>query len=115
MSTTEPVARAQRGRAPDGVFLGADASPSWVLFAATMIGLASVINFIYGIAAISNSAVFVGSAKFVVADLDTLGWVLVAVAVTQALTSFWVAAGVGFARWLGVAIAFVNAIVQMMI
>ena len=115
MSSTEPRARAQRDRAPDSASGGADSSLSWVMFAATMMGLVSVMNFIYGIAAVSNSSFFVGDAKFVLGGLNSLGWLLLVVALTQLLTSLGIASGVGFARWLGVGLAFVNALVQMLL
>src|SRR6478735_1608778 len=115
MSTTEPRARADRDRAPDGASRGADSSLSWVMFAATMMGLVSVMNFIYGIAAVSNSSFFVGDAKFVLGGLNSLGWLLLIVALTQLLTSLGIAGGVSFARWLGVGLALVNALVQMLL
>jgi hypothetical protein len=91
-----------------------DGGTGWMLFAASMLSIVAALNLIDGIAAVSNSKFFVGNAEFVVADLKTWGWILIAVAVIQAV----VVAGIvlewrGF-RWAGVAIAGLNSIAQLM-
>jgi hypothetical protein len=87
----------------------------WVLFAGTMLAVLGTLNVIEGIAAISNSTFFVENARFVVSGLNTWGWVLLATGVTQGLAGLGVWGRVGFARWLGVVIATVNAAAQMLI
>lgn len=115
MSMTEPTRFRTEQRPPDGVFLGADSSPSWVMFSASMIGLLAVMNFIYGIAAVAESSFFVGQTEFVFSGLSTWGWVLILIAAAQLLTSFGVAAQMTGARWVGVAVVSVNAIVQLLV
>ncbi|MDA0183432.1 hypothetical protein OJ997_24195 [Solirubrobacter phytolaccae] len=115
MSMVEPTRFRAEQRPPDGVFLGADSSPGWVMFSASMIGLLAVMNFIYGIAAVSESTFFVGQAEFVLGGLNSWGWVLICVSVLQLLTSFGIAANVGVARWVGVAIVSVNAVIQLLV
>jgi hypothetical protein len=115
MSTTEPQRanlRARTDGAPEGVGLGADNAVGWVTFAGMMIGLVGLMNLIYGIAAVGDSKFLIGNTKFVINSLHTLGWAMIAVAVVQGLASLGIIARVQFARWLGVAIAFVNAILQ---
>jgi len=115
MSMTEPTRFRSEQRPPDGVFLGADSSPSWLMFCASMIGLLAVMNFIYGIAAVSDSSFFVGQTEFVLGGLKTWGWALILIAVVQLLTSFGVAAQMTGVRWVGVAIMAANAIVQLLV
>jgi hypothetical protein len=114
MSMTEPT-RQQTPRRPEGVFLGADSSPSWTMFAGFMIGLLAVMNLIYGIAAVSSSSFFVGDVQYVLSDLKTWGWVLIVVSALQAATAVGVMAQVELARWAGVAVMSVNAIVQLIV
>src|SRR5262245_26784362 len=108
MSMTEPSGRfrAAQDRPGDGVFLSADSGASWVVFAGTMVGLLAVMNLIYGIAAVSDSKVFVANTEFVYSGLHTWGWFLIIVSAVQALTAIGLFAQVQLARWAGVAIAF---------
>jgi hypothetical protein len=69
----------------------------WVGFAAVMFALLATLNFIDGVAAVSNSTFFVGDAKYVFSDLNTWGWVLIAISVVQLATAIGV-----WARWPGV-------------
>jgi hypothetical protein len=112
MSMTQPTRQPPR---QEGVFLGASSDPSWTVFAGTILGLQSVFTFIYGIAAVSQSTFFVANAEFVLTDLRTLGWVLIALGVLQSTTAIGVMAGVAVARWAGVALAALNAVFQMII
>jgi hypothetical protein len=87
----------------------------WVLFAGTMIALIGIINFIYGIAAIDNSRFYVGDASYVFSDLNTWGWFLLAVGIVQVAAGVGIWAGSNLARWIGIASAGVNALIQMFI
>src|SRR3954452_16281429 len=114
MSMTERTGRFRAGqeRPADVVPLGADSGADWVLFAGIMIGLLAAMNLVYGIAAVSDSKVFVANAEFVLSGLHTWGWTLILISVIQAGTAIGVFVRWPVARWTGVAIAFVNAIVQ---
>lgn len=98
----------------EGVFLGTDSGPSWVVFAASMIGLIATMTFIYGIAAVSRSSFFIGEAEYVFGDLRTWGWILLVVSVIQGATAVAVMAQVKGARWVGVAILAVHATMQLL-
>jgi hypothetical protein len=86
----------------------------WMLFSVVMLALIATLNVIEGIAAISNSTFFVEDARFVVSGLNTWGWVLLAIGVTQGLAALGIWGRLQFARWLGVALVTLNAIVQVL-
>jgi hypothetical protein len=110
MSTTEPARAPARRSAPGDVGYQGE---GWVLFAGTMLGVLCVLNLVDGIAAVSNSNFFVGQAEFVFSDLKTWGWVLIVVGVIQGVTSIGVFLRWGGIRWVGVAIAGLNSIAQL--
>jgi hypothetical protein len=87
----------------------------WVIFAGTMIAIIGVLNFIYGIAAISNSKFYNRGVEYVISDLKTWGWVLLVIAIVQVLVAFAIWIQAEWARWTGVFIAAVNMIVHMLI
>jgi hypothetical protein len=86
----------------------------WIIFAASMLGLAGTFNVIQGILAIGDSRVFVGESTFVFSDLNTWGWIMLLLGVAQLLAAFAIVSGSEFARWFGIACAAVNAIGQLM-
>src|SRR3954464_5389832 len=110
MSAMQP--RDFGGRPPEGVFIGADEGPGWVLFSGTMLALLAMMNFIYGIAAVSASKFFVANTEVVLRGLHTWGWVLIVISIVQIVAAGGVWAQMAGMRWLGVAIAGVNAVVQ---
>lgn len=119
MSTTDP----SQARPTAGRYQGREApayeyirqGDTWVVFAGTILALLGTLNIIDGIAAVSKSSFFVGEAEFVVGDLKTLGWVLIAVGIVQLGTSFGVWLRWTGIRWVGVLIAAVNAIAQLLV
>ena len=115
MSTIDPRHATVRQYVPeDAPNVETSRADGWVAFAAAMLSLVAVLNLIHGIAAVSNSKLFTADATFVLSDLNTLGWVLILVAGVQALTAIGVWMGTTGARWVGVGIAALNAIVQML-
>jgi hypothetical protein len=98
----------------DGYADEEDRGYGWVLFAGTLLLMLGTLNFIEGIAAISNSNFFVGDTHYIAGSLNTWGWVVLCIGVAE----WGVAAGVfaknQFARWTGVFVLGVNAIVQLM-
>jgi hypothetical protein len=99
--------------ATDGA-ASSESGSGWVTFAGVMILVLGVVNVIYGIAAISNSTFYVADAKYIVSDLNTYGWITVCIGAVQLLAGVGVFARVQVARWLGVLIAAVNLIAQLM-
>jgi hypothetical protein len=116
MSTVDPAhapGSEPRTSRRDAVYEDATRGDGWVLFAGVMLAMLGTLNFIDGVAAVSNSTFFAENARFVLADLNTLGWILICTGVVQlgvALGVWYRAMGV---RWLGVAIAALNAMVQL--
>jgi hypothetical protein len=74
----------------------------WLVFAATMLGLAGILSFIDGIVALSRSRFFVGNQTYVFSDLRTWGWIMLLVGVLLVLAAMGVFAGSGFSRWFGI-------------
>lgn len=85
----------------------------WLVFAGIMLMMAGILNFIYGIAAISNSHFYVANAHYVISDLNTWGWVVMFLGVFQFCVAFGIWVQAQWARWTGIFIAGVNAIVQL--
>jgi hypothetical protein len=85
----------------------------WVLFAGIMIMIAGVLNFIYGIAAVANSHFYAPNTHYVISDLDTWGWVVMLFGVVQLCVALGVWTRAAWARWTGVAVAALNALVQL--
>jgi hypothetical protein len=86
----------------------------WVVFAAALLMTLGALNVIDGIAAVGNSQFFVRRAHYLVGDLGTWGWILVAIGVCQGLTGFAIARGSDVARWAGIGFALANALAQML-
>jgi hypothetical protein len=82
----------------------------WLLFAATMLGLAGVLSIIDGIAGISRSHVYAANAHYVFSDLRTWGWITLLVGVLLIIAAMGVFSGSGFARWFGIFAASLNLI-----
>src|SRR3954452_9931201 len=87
----------------------------WVIFAGSMLALVGTLNFIYGIAAISNSKFYARDVTYVVASLNTWGWVLLVLGTVQFLAAFAIFTGSEVGRWIGILSAAGNAIVQMLV
>jgi hypothetical protein len=114
MSTTEKESGSRFSR-QGYVDYGSESDNNWVLFAGAMLGILATMNFIYGIAAVSRSTFLVGDAEFVAAGVKTWGWVLIAISAAQLITAFGVLAQWTGVRWVGVTIAALNAIAQLVI
>jgi hypothetical protein len=92
----------------------ADRGSGWVLFAGTLLLLLGTLNFIEGIAAVSNSHFFVANTHYIAGSLNTWGWVVLIIGVAEWLVGVGVFVKNQFARWVGVAILSLNAIVQLL-
>lgn len=91
-----------------------DRGYGWVLFAGVMLGMAGTVNFIEGIAAISNSHFFVGNAHYVFGDLKAWGWTVLILGVMQGLAALGIFVKNQLARWVGVMFAALNALAQLL-
>jgi hypothetical protein len=86
----------------------------WVLFAMIMFGLAACLNIIWGIAAVSSSHFFVANAHYVISDLNTWGWIVMAFGAAQALAGLSIWRGGAFGRWFGIIVAGLAVIAAML-
>jgi hypothetical protein len=86
----------------------------WIIFTGMVIAILGVVNGIYGLAAISGSAFFAKRADYMTGDLETWGWVILIIGLVQLSAAFAIWRGAAWGRVLGVAIAALNAIVQLM-
>jgi len=113
--TNGPTARdSERGARPEpGYGYEEQRGEGWVVFAGVMLMIAGTLNFIYGIAAISNSHFYTANTRYVISDLNTWGWVLVALGVLEFCVALGVWVRAQWARWTGVFIAGVNAVIQL--
>jgi hypothetical protein len=91
-----------------------EAGEGWVMFAGVMLLILATLNVIDGIAAVSDSTFFTANAKFVISNLNTWGWILIIWGVAQGLVGLGVWARVRGVRWIGVAIASGNAVLQLL-
>ena len=84
----------------------------WLLFAATMLGLAGVLTLFNGIIALSNSKFYAANAQYVFSNLHTWGWINVILGSLLIVAAMGVFSGSGFARWFGIFAAGLNAVGQ---
>jgi len=91
-----------------------DRNFGWVMFAGVMLLVLGCTNTVEGVAAVRGSDFFVTRAHYLFGDLSSWGWVIWIVGVAQGLTGVGVLVKNQFARWLGVAFAFCNALAQML-
>ena len=73
-----------------------------VVFAAIMLMLVGFLNIIYGIGALDDANYFVNDTRFILTNLNTLGWVLIILGVIQLTAGFSLMAGNAYGRVLGI-------------
>jgi hypothetical protein len=111
MATT-PVG-GERVAPPDTSDYPAEGS-GWVLFSGIMILTVAVLNVIWGIAAIGESSFFVQDQRYIISELNMLGWLVLIIGALQLAAAFSIWAGGTYGRWFGIAVATVNAIVALL-
>jgi hypothetical protein len=97
-----------------GYDFSAEKGAGWLTFSAIMLGLAGLFGFIDGLVAVSKSSFYVASAHFVFSDLNTWGWIIMAVGAVAMLSAFGVLSGSQWARWTGIVIAGLQAVAQLL-
>ncbi|HZO61000.1 MAG TPA: hypothetical protein VFB51_15040 [Solirubrobacterales bacterium] len=80
------------------------------MFAGILLILVGTINIIYGIGALDDANIFVNDARFVLDDLNTLGWVLIVLGAIQLMGGFSLVAGNTFGRVIGIVAGSLGAI-----
>jgi hypothetical protein len=89
------------------------AGGGWITFAAVMLGLAGTFNMLEGILAIADSRVYTAHQTFVFSSLNTWGWIVLILGVSQLVAAFALFGGSEVARWFGILVAGINAIGQL--
>jgi hypothetical protein len=96
-----------------GVYYDSPAGTGWIAFAGVMLGLAGTWNLIDGFLAIGSSHVYGRNTVYTFSDLRTWGWILIIAGALQIAAALGVATGSELARWFGIGVASLNAIVQL--
>jgi hypothetical protein len=73
-----------------------------VVFAATLLLIVGTINIIYGIGALDDANVFVNDKRFILSNLNTLGWTLIILGVIQLTGGLSLIAGNTYGRVIGI-------------
>ena len=72
------------------------------VFAAVLLLIAGTLNIVYGIGALDNANIFVNDTRFILTNLNTLGWVLIVLGVIQLTGGFSLLAGNTYGRVIGI-------------
>ena len=73
-----------------------------VVFAATLLLILGTLNIIYGIGALDGANIFVDDQRYVLDDLNTLGWVLIVLGLIQLAGGLSLMAGNAFGRFIAI-------------
>ena len=73
-----------------------------VAFAATMLLIVGVLNIIYGIGALDNANIFANDKRYILTDLNILGWVLIVLGLIQLAGGISLMAGNTFGRVIAI-------------
>ena len=73
-----------------------------VVFAAILLLVVGTINIIYGIGSLDNAHVFVNDTRFILTNLNTLGWVLIILGAVQLSGGLSLMAGNTYGRVIGI-------------
>ena len=90
------------------------AGTGWVTFAAILLFIAGIWNFIDGILAIGSSHAYVAGANYVFGGLNSWGWIVMVLGILQLAAGSSLLGGSEWARWFGIAVAGLNSIGQLM-
>lgn len=86
----------------------------WLVFAASMLGIAGTFALVDGIVALARSKFYVADATFVFSDLRTWGWITLVLGALCVVAAFGVLSRSQFARWFGIVAAGLNGMGQFM-
>ena len=72
------------------------------IFAAILLLIVGTLNIIYGIGALDDARIFVNDQRFILTNLNTMGWVLIILGVLQLTGGFSLMAGNTYGRVIGI-------------
>ena len=73
-----------------------------VVFAGFLLLMVGIVNIIYGFGALGDANIFVGDTRFILDNLNTLGWVLILVGLIQLTGGFSLLSGNTYGRTIGI-------------
>ena len=73
-----------------------------VVFAAILLMIVGTVNIIYGIGALDDANIYVNDTRFILDDLNTLGWVMIVLGIIQLTAGFSLMAGNTYGRVIGI-------------
>jgi hypothetical protein len=79
-------------------------------FAAVLLLIAGTLNIIYGIGALDSANIYAYDTRYILSDLNTLGWVLIVLGLIQLTGGFSLIAGNTYGRVIGIVGASLGAI-----
>jgi hypothetical protein len=80
------------------------------LFAATLLVLVGILNIIYGIGALNGANIFTDDKRYILTNLNTMGWVLIILGAVQITGGFSLMVGNTYGQVIGVIGASLGAI-----
>ena len=72
------------------------------LLAATLLAIVGTLNIIYGIGALDGANIFLNDKRYILTNLNTMGWVLIILGVIQLAGGFSLMAGNTYGRVIGI-------------
>ncbi|HSD79881.1 MAG TPA: hypothetical protein VLB47_04440 [Solirubrobacteraceae bacterium] len=85
-----------------------------IVFAATLLLIVGTLNIIYGIGSLDDANIFVNDKRYILTNLNTLGWVLIVLGVIQLTGGFSLMAGNAYGRVIGIIGGSLGAIVALL-
>ncbi len=73
-----------------------------MVFAAILLLIAGTLNIIYGIGALDDANIFVNDTRYILTNLNTMGWVLIILGLIQLTGGFSLIAGNTYGRVIGI-------------
>ena len=73
-----------------------------VMFAGILLSMVGTLNIIYGFGALDDANIFVNDTRFILDNLNTLGWVLIILGVIQLTAGFSLMGGRTYGRVIGI-------------
>ena len=83
-------------------------------FAAVLLLIAGTLNIIYGIGALDSANIYANDTRFILTNLNTLGWVLIVLGVLQLTGGFSLLSGNTYGRVIGIVGATLGAIAALL-
>ncbi len=85
-----------------------------VVFAAILLLLVGTLNIIYGIGALDDANFYANDTRYILTNLNTLGWVLIIVGIIQLTGGFSLMAGNVYGRVIGIVAGSIGAIAALL-